>query len=232
MKNYLIIGGSTGIGEAIVEKLHAEIDATIFATYFNHSKESGDQLHFFHHNVLEDRLDVAMLPAEIHGFVYCPGAIVLKPFQRLTENEILADYRLQVVGAINTIQAVLPNLNASKGASIVLFSTVAVQHGFNFHAQVALSKGAIEGLTRSLASEFAPTIRVNCIAPSLSDTPLAARLLSTQEKRDANAAWHPLKRIGTPSDSAELAVFLLSDKATWMTGQIIHVDGGMSSIKM
>jgi NAD(P)-dependent dehydrogenase (short-subunit alcohol dehydrogenase family) len=115
--------------------------------------------------------------------------------------------------------------------AIVLFSTVAVQAGFNFHTQVAASKGAIEGLARSLAAELAPKIRVNCIAPSLTDTPLASRLLNSNEKRQANADRHPLKKIGRPGDIANTAEFLLSEKALWITGQVLHVDGGMSSIK-
>ena len=137
---------------------------------------------------------------------------------------------MQTIGAIKVIQKLLQNLKAGKG-SIVLFSTVAVQQGFNFHSQVAVSKGAIEGLTRSLAAEFAPTIRVNCIAPSLTDTPLAGKLLSSDQKRDANAERHPLKRIGTSMDIANAVAYLLSDDSSWVTGQILKIDGGMSSIK-
>ena len=215
-----------------MKKLSQEEDANIISTYFSTPAETNDKVKFFHYNAEVDSLAHQDLPDEIHGFVYCPGAIILKPFKRLTEKAVMEDFRLQVVGAMNAIQAVLPKLLASKSASIVLFSTVAVQQGFNFHAQVAMSKGAIEGLTRSLAAEFAPTIRVNCIAPSLTDTPLSERLLNSEEKRKANAERHPMKAIGSPEDSADLAVFLLSEKTKWMTGQIIHMDGGMSSIKM
>jgi NAD(P)-dependent dehydrogenase (short-subunit alcohol dehydrogenase family) len=232
MKNYLVIGGSSGIGASIVEKLSTDSDLNITSTYFSQSMEDYSNVKFFHYNAEIDNLAYQELPDEIHGFVYCPGAIVLKPFKRLTEESVMADFRLQVVGAMNAIQAILPNLKASKNASIVLFSSVAVQQGFNFHAQVAMSKGAIEGLTKSLAAEFAPVIRVNCIAPSLTDTPLSERLLNSEEKRKANADRHPMKEIGSASDSAELAIFLLSQKSKWMTGQIIHMDGGMSSIKM
>jgi NAD(P)-dependent dehydrogenase (short-subunit alcohol dehydrogenase family) len=232
MKNYLIIGGSSGIGAAIVESLKHEVELNAFASYFNHPKETSGNVQFFPFNAVDGRLDEHDLPEQIHGFVYSPGAIELKPFHRLTESGVLEDFNLQVLGAVKAIQSILPKLKAAQNASIVLFSTVAVQQGFNFHAQVAMSKGAIEGLTRSLAAEFAPTIRVNCIAPSLTDTPLAGKLLSSPEKHEANAARHPLKRIGSPGDSAELALFLLSEKTKWITGQIIHVDGGMSSIKM
>lgn len=232
MKNYLIIGGSSGIGESIVGKLAESAENNVVATYFSHTKEDSDNVKFFPYNAEKDNLSYIQLPEEIHGFVYCPGAIILKPFKRLTEQSVIEDFKLQVVGAMNAIQAILPNLLAANNASIVLFSTVAVQQGFNFHAQVAMSKGAIEGLTKSLAAEFAPAIRVNCIAPSLTDTPLSERLLNTDEKRKSNADRHPMKEIGKAEDSAELAVFLLSEKSKWMTGQIIHIDGGMSSIKM
>ena len=126
----------------------------------------------------------------------------------------------------------LPALAKSEAPSIVLFSSVAVHSGFNFHSQVSVSKGAIEGLTKSLAAEFAPKIRINAIAPSLTDTPMAAKLLSNDQKREANALRHPLKRIGAAADIANSALFLLSEKSSWITGQILHVDGGMSSIKL
>jgi NAD(P)-dependent dehydrogenase (short-subunit alcohol dehydrogenase family) len=107
-----------------------------------------------------------------------------------------------------------------------------MQMGFNFHSLVASSKGAVEGLTKALAAEFAPKIRVNCIAPSITDTPLAGSLLNTDEKKEANAQRHPLKKIGKPEDLANLAAFLLSEKSSWITGPVIHVDGGMSSLKV
>ncbi len=232
MRNYLIIGGSSGIGASIVAKLAESRDNKVHATYFSNATQDIDNVRFFHYNSMIDNVTNYDLPDEIHGFVYCPGSIMLKPFKRLTEQGVIDDFKLQVIGAMNTVQAILPNLTAAKNSSIVLFSTVAVQQGFNFHAQVAMSKGAIEGLTKALAAEFAPGIRVNCIAPSLTDTPLAEHLLSSEEKRKANADRHPMKQIGTVDDSAELAVFLLGEKSKWMTGQIIHVDGGMSSINM
>ena len=126
----------------------------------------------------------------------------------------------------------LPNLKRSSNPSLILFSTVAVQAGFNFHSLVSSSKGAIEGLTKALAAEFAPKIRVNCIAPSITDTPLAASLLNSEEKKLINAQRHPLKKIGTPEDVASLATFLLSENSSWITGQILHVDGGISTLRV
>jgi NAD(P)-dependent dehydrogenase (short-subunit alcohol dehydrogenase family) len=225
MKNILIVGASSGIGKSLAEKLGS--DNNIFGT-FNTIGTSDSNL--FYLDVNADEVDLSFVPEELHGLVYCPGSINLKPFHRIKPEEFVADLQLQTIGAIKIIQAVLPNLKAGKG-SIVLFSTVAVQQGFNFHSQVAVSKGAIEGLTRSLAAEFAPTIRVNCIAPSLTDTPLAGRLLSTEEKKEANGERHPLKRIGTAEDIANAAAYLLSDDSSWVTGQIMKVDGGMSTIK-
>jgi NAD(P)-dependent dehydrogenase (short-subunit alcohol dehydrogenase family) len=147
-------------------------------------------------------------------------------------DDFLKDWQVNFLGAVKTIQACLPRLKKStSGAAIVLFSTVAVKTGMPFHASVAGAKAAVEGLTRSLAAEFAPRIRVNAIAPSLTDTPLAQSLLSSEEKRKASAERHPAKRIGTPQEMAQIAVHLLSDASAWMTGQIIHVDGGMSALR-
>ena len=229
MKNYLIIGASSGIGKALAENLSAE--NKVFGSYNNIAKENGNNISYYKINVLDENIDLSFLPEILHGIVYCPGSINLKPFARIKPEDFLNDYALQVVGAVKIIQAVLPKLKAAENASVILFSTVAVQVGFNFHSLVSSSKGAVEGLARALAAELAPNIRVNCIAPSITDTPLAASLLNTPEKKEANALRHPLKKIGTPENIADLAAFLLSDKASWITGQIIHADGGMSAIK-
>jgi NAD(P)-dependent dehydrogenase (short-subunit alcohol dehydrogenase family) len=231
MANYLIIGASTGIGYALSQQLLAEGN-TVFGTY-NKTPTASNHSSFTMHavNVLDENINLDFLPDQIDGIAYCPGSINLKPFARIKPEEFTADFNLQVVGAVKIIQAILPKLKTSPLASIVLFSTVAVQNGFNFHAQVATSKGAIEGLCRSLSAELAPTIRINCIAPSLTDTPLASSLINTEEKRMANAQRHPLKKIGTADDIANMANFLLSPKASWMTGQVLHVDGGMGVVK-
>lgn len=231
MKNYLIVGGSSGIGRAIVDQLIKEGN-NVFATFCNHPQESTGGAHFSFLDVTAESADFSFLPEVLDGLVYCPGLINLKPFTRLSPDDFISDYKLQVAGAVKVIQQVIPHLKRSESASIVLFSTVAVQTGFNFHTVVSSSKGAIEGLMRALAAELAPKIRVNCIAPSITDTPLAAHLLNTPEKREATAQRQPMRRLGRPEEVAAAACFLLSDASSWTTGQVIHVDGGMSSLKI
>jgi NAD(P)-dependent dehydrogenase (short-subunit alcohol dehydrogenase family) len=229
LKTYLIIGGSSGIGAALVANLEAN-NHQVIATFNAHPQTNTANVKYVHYNVL-DTIPANFIPEQLDGLVYCPGAIVLKPFARFTQEDFLKDYQLQVTGAATIIQAALPALKKVDQASVVLFSTIAVQRGFNFHSMVAASKGAIEGITRALAAEFAPKIRFNCIAPSITDTPLASNLLNTPEKIEANAQRHPLKKIGNAGDIAKMAAFLLSDDSAWMTGEIIHLDGGMHSIK-
>ncbi len=232
MAKYLVVGASSGIGNALATQL-SESGHEVYATYFkNEVAATNANISFHQVNVLDENISLDFLPDTINGIVYCPGSINLKPFSRIKPEDFELDYKLQVVGAVKVIQAAFPKLKEAENASIVLFSTVAVQSGLNFHSLVASSKGAIEGLTRALAAELAPKIRVNCIAPSLTDTPLAASLLNTDQKKEANALRHPLKRIGTATDIANMAAFLLSDKSSWITGQILHVDGGMGSIKL
>ncbi len=232
MQHYLIIGASSGIGQELALQL-AQSGKQVTATFHkNEPTVENPHIRFHHFNVLEDNPSLDFLPGELAGVVYCPGSINLRPFERIKPADFESDYKLQVIGAIKVLQMVLPVLKKSGNASIVLFSTLAVQTGLPFHTQVAASKGALEGLTKALAAEYAPKIRVNCIAPSLTDTPLAASLLNTEQKKEANALRHPLKRIGSTADIANMAAFLLSEKASWITGQIFHVDGGMSSLKI
>ena len=227
MRNYLIIGASSGIGKALETNLQEGKDHVI-GTYFN-NEVNKPNYHYL--DVTEEDPDLSFVPEVLDGLVYCPGSINLLPFHRIKAEDFSSDFNLQVVGAIKLIQKLLPNLKRSESASIVLFSTVAVQNGFNFHAQVSSSKGAIEGLCRALSAELAPKIRVNSIAPSLTDTPLSEKLLNTDAKKEANAARHPLKRIGKSEDIANLASFLLSKDSSWMTGQVLKLDGGISTIK-
>ncbi len=231
MQTFLIIGASSGIGQTLARQLAAE-GHSVIATYFkNQPSTEIPNIQFQYLNVLEEQVSMDFLPDEITGIVYCPGSINLRPFERIKTADFESDYKLQVIGAIKVLQASLPKLKKSANASIVLFSTVAVQTGMPYHSQVSVSKAAIEGLTKALAAEYAPHIRVNCIAPSLTDTPLAAALLNTTQKKEANALRHPLKRIGSTEDIANMASFLLSEKAGWITGQIVRVDGGMSTLK-
>lgn len=229
MKQYLFIGGSYGIGAAMVDLLkedHKLIVAsrTAPAAHPNISHQTFD--------VLQDAPEKLLLPEALDGLVYCPGSIQLKPFHRLKDEEFMQALEVNTMGLVRVLRKVHPNLKAAEQASVVLFSTVAVGKGMPFHSGVAMAKGALEGLGRSLAAEWAPQVRVNMIAPSLTDTPLAAKWLSSQEKRDRMAERHPLKKIGTASDIAALGVYLLTSASSWMSGQTLAVDGGMSTIKL
>lgn len=168
----------------------------------------------------------------VNGLAYFPGTINLKPFNRINEADFTADFSVNALGAAAFVQAYLPNLKNAETPSIVLFSTVAVATGMPFHASVSMAKGAVEGLTRSLAAEFAPKIRVNCIAPSLTDTPLAEKLLGSPEKLEAGKNRNPLKQIGTTQDLASAIIFLLSEDSNWITGQVLAVDGGMGAVRL
>ncbi len=229
MKNFLVIGGSSGIGQATAQLLSKE--AQVFATYHSHPQQNQSNLTFHPLNVLDEAADWSWLPETLHGLVYCPGNILLKPAARITEQELIEDYRLQAVGALKAVQHALPALKKSGHASVVFFSTVAVQTGFPFHALVSASKGAVEGMTRALAAELAPAIRVNAIAPSITDTPLASKILGTPEKKEASAARHPLKKNGNADELAAAVSFLLGQSSSFMTGQVLTMDGGISTIR-
>lgn len=229
MKTYLIVGGSSGIGFETVKILEPQNKVIVISRT---DKNSGElkNVQFYQADVLNDPLPEITEP--IHGLAYCPGSINLKPFKNLTEQDFTQDFAINVTGAVKVIQKYYNNLKNAGSASVVLFSTVAVQTGMPFHASVSAAKGAVEGLTRSLAAEFAPSIRVNCIAPSVTDTPLAEKLLNSEAKLKAATERHPLKRIGNAEETAQLVAFLLSDTSSFITGQIIKTDGGLSSLKM
>lgn len=232
-QNYLIVGGSSGIGHAVVKKLVEDRHNIFVGSRTGESLVDSPAVRHLDMDVTEDNIDFERVPEPLHGLVYCPGTILLKPFQRITIDDFRKDFEVNFLGAVRVIQGCMKRLKKSPtGASIVLFSTVAVKMGMPFHASVAGSKGAVEGLTKSLAAEFAPRIRVNAIAPSLTDTPLAESLLSSEERHKASSERHPLKRIGQPHEIAGLVNYLLSAEGSWITGQVLHVDGGMSSVRV
>ncbi|MBL7917963.1 MAG: SDR family oxidoreductase, partial [Bacteroidia bacterium] len=209
MKTTLIVGASSGIGKALALTLTSNNEKVISVSRTNPTINGVEH---FNYDVLSTD-DFPKITNPIDGIVYCPGSINLKPFRTLKKQDFLNDLELNVLGAIKCIQTYTPNLASSNLASIVLFSTVAVKTGMNFHSTVAVSKGAIEGLTKALAAEFSPKIRVNCIAPSLTQTALADKLINTPDKMEASSNRHPLKRIGKADDIANAAQFLLSDKS-------------------
>lgn len=229
-KNILVIGGSSGIGLNTVKRLLLE-DANVWVASRREPEVAGVQyIPFDVENFDQAAFD--KLPDKLHGLVYGPGTINLKPFQALKPEDFQRDLDINVMGAVKTLQACLKPLRKAKGASVVLFSTVAVKVGLNFHASVATAKGALEGLGKSLAAEFASKqVRVNIIAPSLTDTPLASNLLSSDEKRKSSDDRHPIGRVGTTDDIATIVELLLSDESSWITGQVLGVDGGMSTLK-
>lgn len=229
-KNYVIVGGSSGIGFEITKQL-SEADNHITVLSRNKNElASLTNVEHVEYDVTSGSTPPINLDS-IDGFVYCPGTINLKPFHGLKTGDFQTDFEVNVLGAVKTLQSIIKQLKRNKNASIVFFSTVAVQQGMPFHSSVAASKGALEGLTRSLAAELAPDVRVNCIAPSITDTPLASRILSSEDKKEHSGKRHALNRVGTAKEVAKMATFLLSDDSSWMTGQIIGLDGGMSSVR-
>jgi 3-oxoacyl-[acyl-carrier protein] reductase len=231
-KNYLIVGGSSGIGLEITKRLVKEGNRVFVLSRNQNQLHQTDNVEFLSFDVLSDSGTFPSIDDDLSGIAYCPGSINLKHFKIFKEQDYLDDFRINALGAVKVIGQYLPNLKKANKSSIVLFSTVAVQTGMPYHTSVAMAKGAVEGLTRTLAAEFAPNIRVNAIAPSLTDTPMANRLLSSDEKREVSAKRHPLNLIGKAEDIANAAYYLLSEKSNWVTGQIFHIDGGISSLRL
>jgi len=229
MKNYLIVGASSGIGLEIVKQLSTNHHVYVMSRNGD-AVESLSNVTYLQQDATQD-IDTSQLPSSLDGLAYCPGTINLKPFHRLKLDDFQKEWELNFLGAVRTIQAVLPALKEAKGA-IVLFSTVAAKVGMPFHASIASCKAALEGLSRSIAAEYAPLIRSNVVAPSLTDTPLAERLLNNDQKRQASADRHPLKKVGTAEELAAMAVYLLGDDARFITGQTFGVDGGMGALKV
>ena len=233
-KNILIVGASSGIGLATATLLHG-LGAHLFTAsrHLSPELEALSTTHIAYDATQPVGSAFEALPDVLHGVVYCPGSIKLRPFERIPVEDFMADFDINVLGAVRVLQATIKRLKKAEGtASVVLFSTVAADTGMSFHASIATAKAAVEGLTRALAAEYAASnVRVNCIAPSLTNTPLAAALLSSPEKVEAGGKRHPLQRIGQPEDLAYTASFLLSDHSSFVTGQTLAVDGGMGKLK-
>jgi 3-oxoacyl-[acyl-carrier protein] reductase len=226
-KTTLLIGASSAVAQSLMSKLNDHKLIGI-STKDLSSKELNEC--YTVEAYQQDKLP--NIEGAIDSLIYFPGTINLKPFNRISEKDFLDDYQIHAMGAVASIQKYLPNLKQSSLSSIVLISTVASESGMPFHSSVAMSKGAIESLARALAAEFAPNMRVNCVAPSLTQTPLAEKLLNTADKIEAGNKRHPLRRIGAPDDIANAIAFLISDNSSWITGQVLHVDGGMSTLKV
>ncbi|MEM9647219.1 MAG: SDR family oxidoreductase [Bacteroidota bacterium] len=227
MKKIVIVGGSKGIGAAILEKLVAENQIVNLSRTEPKSK-SSNVVHFGC-DVLKDELpDID----EVDVLIYCPGSINLKPIQRLSLEDFRDDFEINVIGAVKAIQKYLPLLKKGMAPSILLFSTVASKLGMPYHASIAASKSAVEGLVKSLGAELSPTIRVNAIAPTVTDTQLAEKLLRNERMVENMKERHPLKKFLTPDEVAEMATFLLSEKAASISGQVFELDCGIISFKM
>ena len=227
MSAYIVIG-TGGIGSAVAQEL-SSLGHTVHI--ISRQQSAGINQNQTWHTIGDIADESTVLPdinEPISGLVYCPGTINLRPFKAMKQAEFMHDLQVNYLGAIKCIQKYLPNLLQELGSSIVLFSTVAVKKGMPFHASIAGAKGAVEGLTRSLAAELAPKIRVNAIAPSLTQTPLADKLLNAEAKLKAAEERHPLKKIGSTQDMVKAVKFLL--ESSWVSGQIIAVDGGMSTL--
>lgn len=229
-RTYLVVGHSSGIGLALT-RLALEAGHAVVGLSRRASGISMPGLSEWQTDVLQVDLASLELPAALDGVAYCPGNLNLKSFTALRETDFLDDFRVSALGAVRVLQATAKALKAGRDPGVVLFSSVAVGQGMPFHASISMAKGAVEGLTRSLAAEWAPQIRVNAVAPSLTNTPLTARLLASEERVQGSRDRHPLRQIGQPDDVAATALFLLGDQSRWITGQIWGVDGGMSTVR-
>lgn len=229
---YLIVGATSGIGAAILDRLIVLGERVVQLSRHPERTPDHPRITSLSWDLRCDPFPADRMPEVLHGLVYCPGTIRLKPFARLGEADFREDLEINLMGAVRALQGSLPRLQrAEGGASVVLFSTVAVGTGMPFHASVASAKGAVEGLTRSLAAELAPRVRVNAVAPTITDTPLAGRLLNSEDKRRTAAERHPLATVGRPEDIAAAVLWLLRD-ARLVTGQVLACDAGLSSVRL
>ncbi len=221
----MIIGGSYGISEAIARRLITKNYEVI--TLCRTAPSIPEVTHISCDVNSESFPDIN---DDLNGIVYCPGTLNLKPFKQLKIEDFQRDLEINFLGAVRAVKSYLSLLQGGHSASLLFFSTVAVQKGMPFHTSTAAAKGAVEGMTRSLAAELSPQVRVNCIAPSLTETPLASSLID--RGKDSLVQRHPLKRLGAPNDIAAMAEFLLSGESEWITGQVFGVDGGISTLSL
>lgn len=229
MSNTYLFAGASSLMAIKAAELLQGLGHKVIGISTKENKHNYDELYCLKAYTAEN---FPKLNETIDGLVYFPGTINLKPFHRLSPQDFENDYKINALGAVSFVQAYLPQLKQSSKASILFISSVAAQNGIPFHSSIAMAKSAIEGLTRALAAELAPTIRVNCIAPSLTATPLADRFVNTPEKVDASEKRNPLKKVGSADELAEAITFLLTEKSSWITGQVLAVDGGMGTLKI
>ncbi|CAI8159558.1 MAG: 2,5-dichloro-2,5-cyclohexadiene-1,4-diol dehydrogenase [Formosa sp. Hel3_A1_48] len=227
MKTIIVVGGSKGIGKAIIEKLIPNY----LIINLSRSKPHIEHQNLKHYNcdVLSDELPAI---ERVDGLIYCPGSINLKPFKRLSLDDFRTDFEINVIGAVRSIQAYAPALVQSENGSIVLFSTVATAMGMPFHASVSTAKSAVEGLMKSVAADLAPKVRVNAIAPTITQTDLAAKLLRNERMIENTIQRHPLKKFLDPSEVAAMAEYLISNGSKSVSGQVFKLDCGIVSLKI
>jgi NAD(P)-dependent dehydrogenase (short-subunit alcohol dehydrogenase family) len=235
-ENFLIFGGIGGIGGALSDILVAQGHHVFVTTSTPEkiqqttlTKERVLTVDVRDHQSIRDAVAAAGAQG-LHGMAYCVGTIDIKPLARTTADDLRNSLEINTIGAFIAIQAAAPLLAQQQGA-VVLFSSVAASRGFSNHSAIGTAKAAVEGLTRSIAAELAPKVRVNAIAPSLTDTPLAESMTKNPKIAETIGAMHPLPRLGHATEMAKAAAFLLSEDSAWMTGEILHIDGGRSSVE-
>ncbi|MDJ0651669.1 MAG: SDR family oxidoreductase [Simkaniaceae bacterium] len=230
MSHYLIVGGSSGIGLALTEILSQQGHSITAISRTSNALDGLANVTHYPCDISTNNPEFAKVKSHIDGLAYLPGTITLKPFSQLKIEDYQNDFNVNVLGAVKVIKQYLPQLLETENGSIVLMSSVAAGKGFPMHCSISAAKNAVTGFMRGLASEYAPKLRVNAVAPSLTETPLTSSLLDSEAKKEGSAKKHPMKRVGNPNDIAEMIAFLLSSKSRWMTGQLIGVDGGISTL--
>ena len=236
-KNILIIGGTGAIGSSLAKQIkNLHYNPILIARDKVNLEKISKQLNceYFECDVLDSeklKTIINNLDQSIYGLAYCAGSIDLKPFKLTKDSDFIESFKINTLGATNAIKAAQPSLLTNNG-SILLFSTIAVKQGFTNHSIISSAKGAIEGLTLSLAAEFAPSIKVNCIAPSLTYSKMSEKLVKNENIKKAIEVMHPIPKIGTGGDFANIGAYLLSENNKWITGQVIHIDGGRSTLRI